>query len=68
MKIYLPQAIKLFNKLGKSQRLKAINTLDKLVESGDVGKIPGNFQEQVSDGTRSLVAKGKLKDEVQPKY
>ena len=48
--------IKLFNKLGKSQRLKAINTLDRLVESGEVGtirKLP-----------RSLVAKGKLKDEV----
>ena len=57
------QATKLFNKLGKSQRLKAINTLDKLVESGDVGKIR-KLPRRLSDGTRSLVAKGKLKDEV----
>ena len=59
----IPQAIKLFNKLGKSQRLKAINTLDMLVESGDVGKIR-KLPRKLSDGTRSLVAKGKLKDEV----
>ena len=59
----IPQAIKLFNKFGKSQRLKAINTLDMLVESGDVGKIR-KLPRKVSDGTRSLVAKGKLKDEV----
>jgi hypothetical protein len=57
------QATKLFNKLGKSQRLKAINILDMLVESGDVGKIR-KLPRKVSDGTRSLVAKGKLKDEV----
>ena len=59
----IPQAIKLFNKFGKSQRLKAINTLDKLVESGNVGKIR-KLPRKLSDGTRSLVAKGKLKDEV----
>tara|TARA_R100001530_G_scaffold107759_1_gene75420 strand:- start:1080 stop:2552 length:1473 start_codon:yes stop_codon:yes gene_type:complete len=59
----IPLAIKLFNKLGKSKRLKAINTLDKLVESGDVGKIR-KLPRKVSDGTRSLVAKGTLKDEV----
>jgi len=59
----IPLAIKLFNKLGKSKRLKAINTLDMLVESGDVGKIR-KLPRKVSDGTRSLVAKGTLKDEV----
>ena len=59
----IPLAIKLVNKLGKSKRLKAINTLDKLVESGDVGKIR-KLPRKVSDGTRSLVAKGTLKDEV----
>ena len=58
-----PLVIRLFNHLGKSQRLKAINTLDRLVESGHVGTIR-KLPRKVSDGTRSLVAKGKLKDEV----
>ena len=57
------QATRLFKNLGKSQRLEALNTLDRLVKSGDVGKIR-KPPRRLSDGTRSLVAKGKLKDEV----
>ena len=56
-------AIEIFKNLGKSQRLKAINTLDRLVESGEVGTIR-KPPRRLSDGTTSLVAKGKLKDEV----
>ena len=46
------QATRLFKNLGKSQRLEALNTLDRLVKSGDVGKIR-KPPRRLSDGTRS---------------